>query len=265
MLFTASRAISLLLALALVAGVIASAVLAFLDEVGTLARLGAVALVAVGGLIPIGRQVARDLTPSPWETFVTCGRRATRARAETLPWSVFGLVPGDTLFNVRTVLGGPEDKVYKHVSDRTGDGDRRVWSRPHFTFSADVRREVVTALTVSIKPEESRRLRIAVPRGVLLGTATVSDMQQEAGHRAPDLSVHDYYEGYESLAMFWATGPEGTLRLELSITKAPGATGSVPIAEMPIGACTLSDRPEPASPKRSWRGWPPLDAGVQRR
>lgn len=253
---THRRAISLLLALALVAGVIASAVLAFVDEAGTFSRLIAVALVAVGGLVPIGQQFVRELAPSPWEGFVTYGRGAPRASEDAVPWSILGVVPGDTLFNVRKVLGGPEETISPDWADGP-DSDRRVWNRPHFTFTATVRRDVVTELSVSIEDGAPPGFRIAAPRGFLLGAATVSDLQRQ-GARAPDQSHLNWYETALGLGMFWQMGPEGSLLLELFVMGSTGEMDSAPLAAIPITGFKLSYERSIHDSNQVWTGWPQL-------
>lgn len=253
------RAVSLLLGLALFAGVIASAVLAFLEEASTLARLSAVALVAVGGLVPIGKQLARELKPSPWEAFVSYRRRDPSPSALRTPWALLRLLPGDTIFNARSVMGGPEDEVAVDYRDESGDSDRRVWHRPGLTVTTTVRRDVVTEVSVAVDESEPVDVLVAVPRGVVLGRTAPRDMMQEPDARPPDLTSFDAYEDFESLELEWKTGPEGTLTLELHASRRLSTRGSEPFTDVPFTRCVLSFSPGLGGAKRTWRGWPPAD------
>jgi hypothetical protein len=254
------RVRSLVFGAVLILGVIASAVLAFIDEPPKVLRLIAVALVAIGAFAPVARQMQSELTPAPWEQYVSFGRREPMFPERDVPWSVFGLVPANTIFKARDVLGGPEDEILKSHSEPEGS-DSRVWRRPGFTVSATVYQDELISITVSTRWTHGPRVKIAVPQlslsgpKIVLGSTRLSDV--DLGVAAPTESFLYSAEDDEWIEMRRTTGPEGTLQKSYAVWRT--MSKGQPLRDIPFSSYTIeSGRIRHPEGHRSWKGWPQL-------
>jgi len=248
----------------LVVGLAASAVLAFVDEPPIALRLVAVLLVAAGALVPVGRQLKAELTPSQWELYVSYRRREPMFPKTDAPWQLFGISPGDTIFKVRDIMDGDEDEIVKSYRGPAGS-DVRVWRRPGFTLDATVYRDEVYSMTAKITEGQGPSAKVAVPPlsangpAMVLGSTRLSNVDRKVG--APSESPLHSAEDIEWIELRSATGPEGSLEKTYGIWR--NISEGHRLAEVPLTTCTVEyGHIERTNGNFSWSGWPDLQASA---
>ena len=238
----------------LFAGVLGTAVLTFADQIATSTKWLAVVVVAIAGSAPIIQQLRESYSRAPWESYVSHRGKKPRAPEGSVGWALLGVYPGMSLHSARRLLGRAEDDIIPNDrAEATADDNLRQWRFPGIVMSLHARRDVIRSVRLQRDDQPLPRLRVALPRGVILGQTTLGGLMEHT--RPPDFSTLWSAENWMFLDLYWRTGPEGTIVSCFSVLYS--ASDSTSVVDLPVSGCSVGEDVEPyASAREKWLGWP---------